>query len=76
MRITLTDQDGERLVNGEVTDGHGVEDNWVTASIDAAWSYLRYTGADSITVRSKDKPASETGEYVRIATVALEIHDE
>lgn len=76
MRITLTDQDGDRLVNGEVTDGTTDGDNWVTASIDAAWNYLRYTGADSITVRSKDQPATDTGEYVRIATVALEIHDE
>ena len=50
--------------------------NWVTNSIEAAWEYLRYTGADEITVRSKDKPASEDGSYVRICTVALTIHDE
>ena len=70
MRITLTDQDGDRLMNGEVTDS--VEDgaSWVTASIDAAWSYLRYTGAESITVRrsTKDRArATDTGGYVRIA---------
>ena len=64
MRITLTDQDGDRLMNGEVTDS--IEDgaSWVTASIDAAWSYLRYTGADSITVRIEG-PARDRHGRVR-----------
>ena len=58
----------DKLVAGEVS--------WVTASIEAAWSYLRYTGAETITVSSDDKPASEDGKQVRIATVSLTLHDE
>lgn len=71
MKITLTDADGDRLVNATVDD-----ENWVQASIDAAWAYLNRTGASEITARSNDKPASENGSYVRIATVALTIHDD
>jgi hypothetical protein len=72
MRITLSDSEGERQMNGEVAD----DETWVRGCIDAAWAYVNYTGADSITVRSKDKPATDSGEYIRVCTVALEIHDD
>ena len=75
MKIQLTDPDrDDRTMNGEVAD-----QNWVQASIDAGWAYLQHTGADAITVRSKEEPASgETGEtYVRIPAPCrpLTIHD-
>lgn len=71
MKITLTDGDGDRLMNGEVADEH-----WVRACIDAGWAYLNHTGADSITVRSKERPASDDGSYRRVCTVTLQIHDD
>jgi hypothetical protein len=75
MRITLTDGDGERLMNGTVNE-KAVTQTWVDGCVDAAWSYLRYTGSDEIVVRSKDKPASDDGSYVRVCTVALTIHED
>lgn len=74
MKIQLIDPErDDRVMNGAVTDD---ERGWVRACIDAAWTYLNYTGAGSITVRSNERPASDDGSYVRIATVSLVIHDD
>lgn len=54
----------------EVPDQDDVrpDHNWVTASIDAAWAWCRFTGAETVTATEEDG--------TRIATVSLVIHDE
>jgi hypothetical protein len=42
--------------------------NYVTASIEAAWAWCRFTGSGPVTATEEDG--------TRIATVSLEIHDE
>jgi hypothetical protein len=75
--ITLTDADGDRQVNGAVDFGTSENPTWVTNAIDAAWNYCRYTGAESITVRSNDSRVTDGQDtYVRIATVSCILHDE
>lgn len=66
MNITLTDDDGNQ-VNVTVAP-----DNWVSASIDAAWAWLNHRGAESVTARE----AGGENAGARIATVSLTLHDE
>lgn len=70
MKIVLrsTDRDGEVVHGRDDMAAEVVDDNWVNASIEAAWAMCRYTGGP-ITAIIKD-----TGE--RICTVEVVIHDD
>ena len=63
MNITISNQDGENLVNVTVD-----ADNFVRQAIDACWVYLSRYGSGSATAR---EPSG-----ARICTVGIEIHDE
>lgn len=67
MKITLTDNDNGKHANAEVADA-----DWVQHAIDCAFNWMRYNGSGSVTAREADAANGNP----RIATVALEIHDE